>query len=352
MSTQRIPIVDAGALEAADAETLEALRVAFGEYGILHLSGHGLPDAWLDELYGTYTAFCAEPDDVKQEMSRPDLWYQRGWTPPNTEVAIAGGGQPDFKECFFACCTELDTYDGVLYPQINCGNVWPRGFDSFPSQYERVALALQALGERVLAGCEQALELDPGALTQRLHKGPHVTRLLRYLPLDESNVDAGVLWGENHTDFCSMTLLPGGRFLDENGKRMDPPKDGSGLFLTSRSGELVPGSAPPGCITVQIGQQLEVLTGGTLLATPHEIRAPKTPGLSRLSCAHFMHMHTDQVVFPLERFRDEEAVLRYRPPTLAGTYDTKILVDIGLAPAEALDGLGYSNQDRIQSQKQ
>ncbi len=350
-TTTRIPVVDATRLASGDPDVLEALRVAFGEYGVLHLANHGFEDAWLDELYGSYTAFCAAPEAEKRKLSRPDLWYQRGWTPPNTEVAVAAGGQPDFKECYFACCTPLKPEDEAEYPQINCGNVWPEGFDAFPAQYERVATKLQELGMQVLGGCERALGLDAGELTRRLEFGPHVTRLLRYLPLSAENVDAGVLWGENHTDFCALTLLPGGRFLGHQGEHVENPRDGAGLFLTSRSGERVPGSPPPGCLVVQIGQQLEVLTGGRLLATPHEIRAPREPGLSRLSCAHFMHLHTRQVVFPLAPFATEEAVRRYRPPTLAGTYDTKILADIGLAPPQAVDAFGYSNQDRIASQK-
>ena len=345
-----IPIVEAATLDDDDPRVHEALRVAFGEYGILHLAGHGLQESWLDELFATYAAFCAEPDAVKRATSRPDLWFQRGWTPPSTERAVAGSGQPDFKECWFACCTELDPFDAVLFPEINGGNVWPTGFDAFPGRLGRVALALQALGERVLAGCERALDLEPGELSARFQKGPHVTRLLRYLPLAEHDVDGGVLWGENHTDFCALTLLFGGRFLGPDGKRVEAPRDGSGLFLTSRSGDLLPGSPPPGCLVVQVGQQLEVLTGGTFVATPHEVRAPSTPGLSRLAGAHFMHLHTGQVLFPLAPFRSEEAVRRYRPPVLAGTYDTKILVDIGLAPREALDRLGYANQDRIAPQ--
>ncbi len=350
-----IPVVDAAELESGDAGVLEKLRVAFGRFGILHLAGHGLADAELDALYGDFTRFCAAGDEVKARMSRPDLWFQRGWTPPNTEVALAGGGQPDFKECFFACCTEQAPTDRALFPEIHADNVWPdepEGLAEFPTHYATVALRLQRLGESVLRGCARALDLAPETFVEIVRGGPHVTRLLRYLPLDEEQVHAGLLWGENHTDFCALTLLPGGRFVDANGERLEangaavPP--GSGLFLTSRDGERVAGSPPPGCITVQIGQQLETLTGGTLLATPHEIRAPRAPGISRLSGAHFIHMHPLNVVFPLDPFRTDAAVRRYRPPVLAGTYDVKILVDIGLAPPNAIERFGYANQDRIE----
>ena len=351
-----IPVVDAADLESGGASVLEDLRVAFGRYGILHVSGHGLEDAALDALYGDYSRFCAAERSIKERMSRPDLWFQRGWTPPNTEFALAGGGQPDFKECYFACCTELAAADRAEFPEINSENVWPdepAGMDRFASHYSEVALHLQKIGERVLRACALALDLARDTFVDLMRGGPHVTRLLRYLPLDDASIRAGLLWGENHTDFCALTLLPGGRFVDADGVRLtdrsgfDPAASGGGLFLTSRDGELVSGSPPPGCITVQVGQQLETLTGGVLLATPHEIRAPNTAGISRLSGAHFIHMHTKNVVFPLERFRTNESVARYRPPVLAGTYDTKILADIGLAPSDAVERFGYANQDRI-----
>lgn len=351
MSACTIPVADAAALAAGDPAALEALRVAFGEFGILHLAGHGIPERLLDELYASFLAFCAAPESEHAAITRPDTWYQRGWMPSQTEIAVAAGGQPDFKECYFNCCTELTEEDRLLFPELNAAPVWPAGHTALPESYTAIALELQRVGEGVLAACERALDLAPDTLLEGLAHGPHVTRVLRYLPLETENVDAGFLWGENHTDFCAMTLLPGGRFLGQDDERIARPEDGSGLFQTTRAGELVPGTPPAGCIGVQIGQQLEVLTGGTLLATPHEIRAPRIPGLSRLSTAHFMHLNTSRTVFPLEAFRSEEAVRRYRPPVLAGTYDTKILVDIGLAPPEALDRLGYSNQDRIRPQK-
>jgi hypothetical protein len=60
-----------------------------------------------------------------------------------------------------------------------------------------------------------------------------------------------------------------------------------------------------------------------------------------------MHVHTNTVLFPLAKFRTPDAVRNYAPPVLAGTYDIKTLVDIGLAPASALDQLGYRHYDRL-----
>ena len=119
------------------------------------------------------------------------------------------------------------------------------------------------------------------------------------------------------------------------------------LREVARDGRKVRGVAPPGCIVAQVGQQLEIMTGGTLLATPHVIPAPTTPGYTRVSGAHFLHLHSHKTVFPLDRFVNDETLKAYSPPVLAGTYAIKTLVDIGLAPPSALDELGYRHYDRL-----
>ena len=171
--------------------------------------------------------------------------------------------------------------------------------------------------------------------------------------LTEGQTEQKVLWGEEHTDFNLLTLLPGGRFHDPDGKVAPAPDAGSGLYLRTRptaehpEGRMVRGTAPAGCIVAQVGQQLEILSGGAFLATPHVITAPHTPGWSRFSAAHFVHLNAHEMVFPLESLRTDENIRAYSPPVLAGTYAIKTLVDIGLAPPSALSKLGYRHYDRL-----
>jgi len=82
------------------------------------------------------------------------------------------------------------------------------------------------------------------------------------------------------------------------------------------------------------------------------ITAPVTPGYTMLSAAHFVHLHSHQMLFPLPAFRTERAIVDYSPPVLAGTYALKTLVDIKLAPPEAVDRLGYRHYDRLSSLRQ
>lgn len=362
MSSLDIPTIDLSALRdggSASAKAAEAdLRRAFGTFGLAYVKGHGIDNTELLRFYDAFRNFVARDTAAKMPYASAQNWYQRGWTPPNTEVAVAGGGQPDFKECYFVAPYEADPDLALQFPELYPRNVFPEpAVPGFEEGFIKLGRALHEAGTTLLEGCARALDLAGDAFTNVAAKGAHVTRVLNYLPLEKSQVGSGILWGEEHTDFNMLTLLPGGRFYDPAGKPSAPPDDKSGLFLRTRAtpehpeGIQVRGRAPEGCITVQVGQQLEILTGGALLATPHVITAPGVADWSRLSSAHFVHMSADQVLYPLPAFRNEKSMRDYGPPALAGTYAIKTLVDIGLAPKSALEKLGYRHYDRLDTMR-
>jgi len=361
-ASMNIPTVDLADLVSADPAALArgaaALREAFGTYGLVYIRNHPVDLVALERFYDAFRAFVARPESAKRPYARPDFWYQRGWTPPNTEVAVAGGGQPDFKECFFVTPFDNDAESALAYPELYPENVWPEDAPPFfRDGFVGLGQQLHETGMALLRGCARALDLAPDTFTAYCEKGPHITRVLNYLPLAPEQVGTGLVWGEEHTDFNLLTLLPGGRFFDPSGAAAGAPDDESGLYLRTRplpdapNGVKVRGTAPKGCVIAQVGQQLEILTGGTFLATPHVITAPGVAGWSRLSSAHFVHMHSDRLLFPLERFRTPATVRAYAPPVLAGTYALKTLVDIGLAPQSALTKLGYRHYDRLDAMR-
>ena len=358
MSAQpQIPVVDLRDLSSprqeAQQRAADALRHAFGVYGLVYIENHGIDPEELEAFYDRFIEITDRDMEEKQTWSKPEIWYQRGWTPPNTEKAVVAGGQPDFKECYFIAPEQLDPLGALQYPQIYSENVWPENAPAFRETYLNIGHQLHEVGLALLRGCARALELKPFRFEEAVYQGPHVTRALRYLPLTPEQVETGVLWGEEHTDFNLLTMLPGGRFMDPQMKYCERPDEGSGLYLRTRpseehpNGQMLQGRPPKGCIVAQVGQELEIMTGGKFLATPHVIKAPSATDYSRVSMAHFIHLHSQQILFPFAECQTPEAVRAYSPPVLAGTYGTKTLVDIGLAPAEALTQLGYRHYDRL-----
>jgi isopenicillin N synthase-like dioxygenase len=359
-----IPTIDLEALGEGSpdsrAREAAALRTGLGHFGLVYVKNHGVSAENVDQLYDLFQALTSLPASSKAELGGRHVWFQRGWTPPNTEQAVVAGGQPDFKECYFAAPLDAPAELRAQYPQIYCENIWPAPSPSldahaFRERYLAMGLELHRAGEALLRGCALAFDLPESTFVEFVQGGPHVTRLLHYLPLAPEQVGTGILWGEEHTDFNLLTLLPGGRFYGPDKRACARPDDKSGLYLRTRPnaeaplGSLVRGTAPAGCIVAQVGQQLEILTGGELLATPHVITPPGVPGFSRSSSAHFVHAQSNQTLFPLAPFRTPDAVREYSPPVLAGTYSTKTLVDIGLAPASAIDRFGYRQYGRLGS---
>jgi isopenicillin N synthase-like dioxygenase len=355
--TLEIPVVDLKDLQSPHLEdqhrASEALNKAFGFFGLVFIRNHGIDMERLEGFYDSFLEFTSRPTEEKEKLSLGDIWYQRGWTPPNTERAVVAGGQPDFKECYFAAPEPLDPICKLQYPEIYSENFWPDNAEAFKTSYLNMGHQLHEIGLLLLRGCAKALGLEPYRFESAVYGGPHVSRALRYLPLKEEQLGTGILWGEEHTDFNLLTLLPGGRFLDEEGKYCARPNDGGGLYLRTRPTEEHPrgiqikGTAPDGCIVAQVGQQFEIITGGRYLATPHVIHAPESVGYTRVALAHFVHLHSHQLLFPLDKFQTPETIEAYSPPVLAGNYGTKTLVDIGLAPSKTLDQLGYRQYDRL-----
>jgi isopenicillin N synthase-like dioxygenase len=347
-----------GALE----RTAAAIATGLGTFGLVYIRGHEVQRSEVLDLYDQFLAILDRPESEKRTWGGDQIWYQRGWTPPNTEQAVIAGGQPDFKECYFSAPLPLDPLCKRWFPEIYADNVWPDDATSFRDQKLRVGRQLHFLGMALLRSCERALNVPTGSLSSKTEGGAHVTRLLKYLPLDAEQAKraAGppgdrMLWGEEHTDFNLLTILPGGCFY-RGRERTGAPADGGGLFLRTPptaahpAGRLLRGRAPEGCVVAQVGQQLEVLSGGQFLATPHVITAPSEPGWTRTSVAHFVHLNAREHVEPLPSCRDLAADA-YAPPMLAGNYAMKTLIDIGLAPKSTLDRFGYRHYARLEGQR-
>ncbi len=161
MADPAIPTVDLLHLHGTSSEqreALEAIRVGYGHYGLVYVKNHLVSD--VAGLYDRFQAFCDRPSSDKQTYNRQDLWYQRGWTPPNTEKAVVAGGQPDFKECWFATPTEIPKDLQVQFPEIFADNVWPDGEENaggkLAEDYTSRGRELHEAGLALLRGAAKA----------------------------------------------------------------------------------------------------------------------------------------------------------------------------------------------------
>jgi len=131
-------------------------------------------------------------------------------------------------------------------------------------------------------------------------------RLLHYFPIENDQLidqkDKDIFdfsdWCGWHNDHGSLTGLVPAMFLDCDGKGVECPDPTAGLYIKSRSGDLVHIKLPTDAIAFQIGETTQVHTGGILQATPHAVKGCQFPlnadtktnksGISRESFAVFM----------------------------------------------------------------
>lgn len=85
-----------------------------------------------------------------------------------------------------------------------------------------------------------------------------------------------------------------------------PPSPSSGLYIRSRGGVLTKVSIPVDCLAFQIGEALQLATGGKLRATPHCVRVgssgPDAINISRETFALFMGPNPDQLLTPTKTY--------------------------------------------------
>lgn len=232
---------------------------------------------------------------LETHLSDPKSSYNAGWSHGKEKL----GDHPDFAKAsyYFNPVTENPgtSEERERYPASYPCNKWPNEAElsqltNFKHSakrlgkimYEVVVLLAKHIDEMTASrvnGYSKNLLFDAMKATEKV-KG----RLLYYYPLEENgqtpsncttNEDTWIGW---HNDSGFLTSLAGdiyvnditGQILDE--KDVDPE---AGLYVMDRSGESVRVTIPKDCMAVQIGECLQILTGGVAVATPHCVRGPR-----------------------------------------------------------------------------
>ncbi|KAI3443837.1 hypothetical protein Pfo_000502 [Paulownia fortunei] len=254
------------------------------------------------------------PEEVKRELEDPNSRYNIGWSHGKEKLE---SGKPDMLKGSFYANPILDIPTNELslvkrYPSYCGPNIWPCG--ALPE----LELAFKALGKLILnVGLLLAYQCDryasngfkmheDGSLQQvllrsRCHKG----RLLYYFPAHQcTSTDDGESissWCGWHTDHGSLTGLTCGMFM-RDAVELPCPDSAAGLYVKTRSGQIVKVVYGEDEIAYQIGETTEILSRGQLCATPHCVRAPKGEaayGVERSTFALFMQPDWDEkLIFP------------------------------------------------------
>jgi isopenicillin N synthase-like dioxygenase len=127
-------------------------------------------------------------------------------------------------------------------------------------------------------------------------------RLLHYYPHgDGATTEELDSWCGWHLDHSCLTVLTAAMFVDETGsiprQVQLPPGEQSGLYIKTRSGQVIRVEIPEDCLAVQTGEALEIASGNRLKATPHCVRSTVAKGLARNTLAVFVQPDWTQVIY-------------------------------------------------------
>ncbi|KAJ0232251.1 2-oxoglutarate [Hirschfeldia incana] len=279
------------------------------------------------------------PDEVKRELGDAHSRYNFGWS--HGKEKLESGKLDMLKGSYYANPLQdvptSDSSEMQRYPWYCGSNIWPsNSLPELEGAFKALGKLMFEVGLMVAYHCDlyvskgikqhEMQNLENILLGSRCHKG----RLLYYFPAQDTTTqdsDSISSWCGWHTDHGSLTGLTRAIF-SRNSVEVPCPDPASGLYIRTRSGQVVKVVYGEDEIAYQIGETTSILSRGYLCATPHCVRAPQgeeARGLERSTFALFMQPDWDQkLTFPKEVTVHEDVPLSNGVLTF-GEYTEKLL---------------------------
>ncbi|XVX20721.1 isopenicillin N synthase family dioxygenase [Actinomycetota bacterium] len=283
MPITALPVLDLRlAADPATAEQFRTqLRAATHEVGFFYLVGHGLTRELQEELVATARRFFALPDADKKAIENLRSPHFRGYTRLGGELTQ---GQTDWREQI-DIGPERESRIGrpgaVDWDILEGPNQWPAALPELREVVERWQATLEQTALTLLREWAQSLGQDRHVFDPAFATDPStLIKIVRYPGREDRGQGVGA-----HKDSGVLTLL----FVEP----------GKGGLQVEHEGEWV--DAPPveDALIVNIGELLEVATGGYLIATNHRVVSPPA-GEDRISIPFFFNPALSERIPTLE----------------------------------------------------
>lgn len=270
-----LQVLDLARFRTDRARFLGDLRAAAHEVGFFHLEGHGVPADLTERLFTVARRFFALPEPQRLEIENVRSPHFRGYTRTGTERTA---GAADWRE-------QLDIgpertalpAPSPAYLRLIGPNQWP---SALPELRETV-LAWQAealrVSREVLRALSAALGQDDDYFDRWFDDEAAIhLKVVHYPPRRSADQGVGA-----HKDYGYLALLQ---------------QDETGGLQVRRDGTWIDVAPRPGAFVVNIGEMLEIATGGYLRATDHRVLSQP---VDRYSVPFFLAPRLDAVVEPL-----------------------------------------------------
>lgn len=280
-------------LEEDPAGFAQEMRSACRDVGFFVLAG--LPDdarSLHDEVLEVGRQFFALPRERKEAIDYRHSPHFRGYMRLGVENTA---GKPDEREQI-ELGREEPAAEWVatdpLFRRLRGPNQWPDEPVAFKRVVSRWLAEMEALSWSLTRALSSSMGLPATHLDPIFQDHPHVQAKLVHYPVPSGAGvgspadDAGSGCGA-HSDSGFLTLL----LQDEVG----------GLEVLSTAGEWIPATPMRGTLVCNLGEVVQMLSGGEYLSTVHRVRRPPPGGSGRISAPYFWNPCLDAIVQPLQR---------------------------------------------------
>jgi isopenicillin N synthase-like dioxygenase len=312
-----IPVIDIAPYLAGDPAGAKRVAGAVGaaceEIGFLVITGHGIPDALVRQVFEVSRAFFALPLADKLALRSEDPGIPRGYSALASKSLGRTYGldaPPDLREQFFVgplddWAAQFRRFPGAA--KVYAPNVWPAtpGFREVFTAYYR---AQERLARDLMRIFALALGLDEtwfdAAIDRHFSTCPS-----NYYPEPTGEPLPDQLRAGPHTDFGSLTILA---VDDAPGGLQVLFSDGAWRNVRPASGQFV----------VNLGDMMARWTNDRWRSTVHRVVNPprgRAAGSCRQTVGFFLHPNYNARVACLPTCTDVDHPPRH-PPILAGEH--------------------------------
>lgn len=252
---------------------------AFGKNGLgaMEVTNVAGLDRLRQILYQNFLRVVDLPQDEKDDLSHPESKWNLGFSIGKENL---GNG--------------FDLSKASFYFTGSNESIWPT---SIPELKDN-CMELCGMVENIVKGVCQHLELLTGYSIQNIRniKG----RLLYYYPGCDVEY-----WNSPHVDSGYITILLPDIYVDHETRMVIESTGNEGLYIQTPEDNLkirTHGSS----VIVQVGEGLQIQTGGKLVATPHCVKSSDHKTMARVACAIFIDVDQDEKMLMPENCTMEE----------------------------------------------
>ncbi|KAI2295096.1 hypothetical protein LOZ03_001301 [Ophidiomyces ophidiicola] len=278
--------------------SFETLTEAFGPSSLGVIIVKDLPEkfkALRSQVLSNASYLASLPEDELESLTSAEAKFLVGWSGHTTSI-VQNAPADEFPD----------------FPQYTAPNIWPPAdrLPTFRQSLTELCTLIIDTAVLVARACDRYAEHNieeykPGYLEHVVKTSmTSKARLLHYFPApaeDPAQTPADASedddWCGTHLDHGCLTGLTSAMFVDEaahppeaDTSKSAPipelptsPDPKAGLYIRSRTGDVVKVNIPKDCLAFQTGEALEVITKGKFKAVPHFVKGAKTQGPARIA---------------------------------------------------------------------